>query len=353
MKINRSLVLSLGAVAALVQPLAALAADPADFERRVEERLDKLEKGAATKTSNLSEKLSFNALIEMEAGIVDTFEDSTVSDINVATVEIGIGAEINENVSAELVFLYEEDETPFDVDVAVLNFDELLGPVDLVLGKQYLPFGQFETALINDTLVLELAEANKTAAVFEFANDSGLTANAFIFDGDSDREQNVENYGFGVGYGQDSFSAGVQFISSIAESDAISDLGLIQEGGEAVNIYGQLDLDAVVLIGEYLTTFSDMEVVGGSVEPEALQLEADFPATINGREYVFGVAYQMTDDAALIELPEQRLSFGGSTKLDDNLSLAVEFFHDEDYDRNDGGTGDSGQGLVAQIAAEF
>ncbi|MEE2731759.1 MAG: hypothetical protein VYA55_13150 [Pseudomonadota bacterium] len=52
-------------------------------------------------------------------------------------------------------------------------------------------------------------------------------------------------------------------------------------------------------------------------------------------------------------LPESRLSLGGSTSVYENVSLAVEFWHDEDYSENDGGTGEKSNNVVVQLAADF
>ena len=217
------------------------------FEREVRNRLEKLEQirtvNAPSGNNLLGDKLTLEGLVEIEGVVGEGFDDESYSDLVVATVELVMNAQLNDKVAAELAFLYEEDETDLDVDVATLAFADLIGPVDMLIGKQYLPFGRFETALVNDTLVLELAETRKTAALFGLQQD-GLTLGAYVFDGSVDREQNVENYGFTLNFEQDNLQAGVDYISSLAESDALADeLGADLESDDgAFAVSGQLDL---------------------------------------------------------------------------------------------------------------
>jgi len=347
---------ALSTLAFAMTGLSASAFADAEFERKVEDRLAKLEQQGASKGNMLGDKVTFSGLVEIEASMGDKteFADQSYSDLTVATVELGIAAEINEKVDAEIVLLYEEGETELDVDVATLSFEDLIGPVDLLVGKQYLPFGRFETALVNDTLALELAETNKTAALFGLEQD-GLTIGAYLFDGSVDRERHTENYGLTVSFAQDNFSAGFDYISALSESDAISeevDAADLESDDGAISLSGSLNLDAVTIIGEYLTAVDDIEYNNESRELSAFQIEVDFAAKIGQKDYTIGFAIQETDDAGGW-LPEQRLSFGGSTEVYESVGLAVEFWRDTDYSDAKGGTDEKSNNIVVQLAAEF
>ncbi|MEE2731758.1 MAG: LbtU family siderophore porin [Pseudomonadota bacterium] len=268
------------ALALAMVGLSANALADAEFERKVEERLAQLEKQQAPKSgSALGEKVQVSGRIEIEAAWGEGYDDESYSDLTVATVELGIAAELNDKVDAEIILLYEEDETELDVDVATLSFEGLVGPVDLLVGKQYLPFGRFETALVNDTLVLELAETNKTAALFGL-EQNGFSVGAYVFDGSTDRENNVENYGFTASFGQDNFNLGFDYISALTESDSISELVeplLLESDDGAVSLSGSLSVDVITIVAEYMTAIDDIEFVGNAeFQPEAIQVEVDF-----------------------------------------------------------------------------
>ena len=88
-------------VALAVMGLSASALADAAFEQKVEERLAKLEKQQSAKSSSaLGEKVEFSVVIEIEASLGEGYDDESYSDLTVATVELGIAAEINEKVDA-------------------------------------------------------------------------------------------------------------------------------------------------------------------------------------------------------------------------------------------------------------
>lgn len=349
MKNHRLLVAPVSLLALAVAGHAS-AADEA-FQRSVEQRLAKLEAQQQQGTAPVAQNVSFSGLIEVE-GVVGEAGNESYSDLVVATVELGLAAEINDKVSAEVIALYEEDDTELDIDVATISIANIIGPVNLDLGKMYVPFGRFETALVNDTLVLEVGETNKTAALFGM-EQNGLSVGAYVFDGDADREQHVENYGVTLSFEQDNFAVGLDYISALTESDALSEEAW-DEHSPAFSLSGRLTAGEINLVAEYLAATSELVLEGETegVEPEVLHLEASIGVSLNEQPVTFAVAYQQTDDAAGY-LPEERLSLGCSTDIYENVSLGLEFWHDEDYSDTDGGSGEDSDNVVVQLAVSF
>lgn len=349
MKNHRLLVAPVSLLALAVAGHAS-AADEA-FQRSVEQRLAKLEAQQQQGTAPVAQNVSFSGLVEVE-GVVGEAGNESYSDLVVATVELGLAAEINDKVSAEVIALYEEDDTELDIDVATLSIANIIGPVNLDLGKMYVPFGRFETALVNDTLVLEVAETNKTAALFGM-EQNGLSVGAYVFDGDADREQHVENYGVTLSFEQENFAVGLDYISALTESDALSEEAW-DEHSPAFSLSGRVTAGEINLVAEYLAATSELVLEGETegVEPEVLHLEASIGVSLNEQPVTFAVAYQQTDDAAGY-LPEERLSLGCSTDIYENVSLGLEFWHDEDYSDTDGGSGEDSDNVVVQLAVSF
>lgn len=321
------------------------------FQRSVEQRLAKLEAQQQQGAAPVAQNVSFSGLVEVE-GVVGEAGNESYSDLVVATVELGLAAEINDKVSAEVIALYEEDSTELDIDVATISIANIIGPVNLDLGKMYVPFGRFETALVNDTLALEIGETNKTSALFGM-EQNGLSVGAYVFDGDADREQHVENYGVTLSFEQDNFAVGLDYISSLTESDALSE-EVWDEHSPAFSLSGRVTAGEINLVAEYLAATSELVLEGETegVEPEVLHLEASIGVSLNEQPVTFAVAYQQTDDAAGY-LPEERLSLGCSTDIYENVSLGLEFWHDEDYSDTDGGTGEDSDNVVVQLAVSF
>lgn len=74
---------------------------------------------------------------------------------------------------------------------------------------------------------------------------------------------------------------------------------------------------------------------------------------VMGRDSLVALAYQGSDEALALELPKERWLVGWSVEILDNTSLAFEWSHDIDYDRSEGGSGDSTDTLLAKLAVAF
>ena len=116
-----------------------------------------------------------------------------------ATMELGIDAEVNEYVSGHVLFLWEEDDTePIDLDE---GFITLSGgdacPGYFSVGKMYVPFGNFESNMVSDPLTLEMGETRESALQAGFDVD-GFYGSVFAFNGDIDEageDSHIDNFG--------------------------------------------------------------------------------------------------------------------------------------------------------------
>jgi len=89
------------------------------------------------------DNITLSGAIEVEAGFEDIdyndpgIPDENSSDIAVATVEVGVDAEIVKHVSGHLLFLYEEDDTDLEVDEAIISINgEDVVPLYLNAGRK-------------------------------------------------------------------------------------------------------------------------------------------------------------------------------------------------------------------------
>ena len=185
------------------------------------------------------ENIALNGAVEVEAGF-EKFDyndpaarDENSSDIVVATVQVGIDIEIAKHVSGHILFLYEEDYTPLEVDEAIISIDgEDVLPLYLNAGQMYVPFGNFESHMISDPVTLKLGETRESALVAGFTTD-WLDICTGVFNGDIDetgKDDKIESYvactvftlpentvaGIGL-------SVGASYISNIGDSDSLED----------------------------------------------------------------------------------------------------------------------------------
>jgi hypothetical protein len=66
-----------------------------------------------------------------------------------------------------------------------------------------------------------------------------------------------------------------------------------------------------------------------------------------------GWVYQTTDESLALGLPEERIITALSVALMKNTNLGLEIVRDSDYSIAEGGTGQSGNTITAQLAVSF
>ena len=325
-------------------PLATLCLAPQAFANpSLEQRVAALEEKAQIKNQGEAwyDRIALSGLIEVEASYSDPDSGSSESDIVIATAELGAEAAITEDLSANLVLLYEEGEGGIDVDIATLNY-QLGEGFSFVLGQDYLPFGAYSTALVSDTLALQLGETNETALVAHY-EQGGLSGAFYLFNGDNEEqgEEKIDDYGVRISFSNDALTVGGDYTSNLANSGGLVDEINDDELAGAA-LFAEVKLGAITVFAEHLSAL-DGYAAENNAEPSASQLEA----AIDVGRYTYAASYQQTDEAEFLDFPEERLSIGLSTDLVDSLAVGVELARDEAYN------GDKTNNVVVLFSAEF
>ena len=397
----------LATIAALAWHAPAMAGDSVE-ERlsKLEQRIEYLEERVALQEQVIVEKereiaalsgragdedawfnrVEIGGVIELEAGYNKPYDDPEASDIDrsssntaeVAKVELGIAAQINDWTGSEVVVRYNSDDGDMELDAATVTFAPPEGPWSLTGGLQILPFGAYETNLISDPLTLQLGETGENSLVF------GLEAGDFYgslyaFDGDNqpDGKQRIEGHGAAVGYAMEgegfALDLNAGWINDIGDSDGVGDAlaeGLAaatDESGEDVYYDGHvagmsasalLSVGDLSVIGEYVSAVEEFEAheIGfqeREAEPSAWTFEAAYGFELADTEATVAGSYQRSDEAIALGLPETRTLGGISVGVVDNVGLGVEWARDDDYSMEDGGTGKSADTVTVQLGAEF
>lgn len=311
------------------------------------------------------QEVAIGGLLEVEAASSEDFAGTDASDIALATAEIGMSAQINDITEAEIVLLYEEDDTPLEVDVARIGI-AASDNVVLDFGQVYVPFGAYETQMISDPLTLEMGETRETVAMASFGRN-GFSTGGYIFNGDTNEngdDDSIDNGGLFAGYafagnGFD-VDASVGYISDLSDSDALQDTigATVGDSVGAFTAAAIVNAGDFMIIGEYLgaiDTFAVSELAfnGTGAEPSAFNLEAGYGFVLRDMDARIAVGYQQTDEAVALGLPEQRVLAAFSIAIMDNTALAFEWAADEDYSTTDGGTGNNADTFTTQLAVAF
>jgi len=354
------------------------------------ERVERLDEALEEKRAGGGwfERIQIAGLIEVEAGYFEPFDAPSESDLVLATFELGIAAQVTDWVEIGAALLYEEDDTDLEVDLAFATlYNPDVAPVFFTVGQVYVPFGAYETNLVSDPLTLEIGETRETAAELGFVHQ-GFGGSVYGFNGDHklNGDNRISSWGANLSYAweQDDITVagGVGWINNLGDSDSLQDTvadnrnatfdelvegedpradsfstdPIDRTGGWTANlavIVGQFNF-----IGEYLSATDDFDPDSLSYKdhgarPSAWNIELGYSFPVLGKETVAAVAYQGTDEAVGLELPKESWLIGWSIGLFDNTALSFEYRNDSDYSEGEGGTGDSGNSFVAQLAVEF
>jgi hypothetical protein len=373
----------------IVKEIKMLKARISELEGKLTEKVQEIEELKAAKAEisteageahflgTLSDKVSFSGLVEVEAGFEKGYENEDTSDIVLATVELGIEAELCDWATANVVLLWEEDDTePVDIDVGSITLASEDSPFFLTAGRIYIPFGNFETHMVSDPLTLEIGETAESALQVGFES-GGFHASAFVFNGDIDQDgddDEIKNYGVSIGYACEndnmSLDVGVDWINNIWDSDGLGDiveedLDLpLDEYADGIAAHLILNFGSFCLIGEYVGAMNDSEFnvyspvtqtlvdVSKVEELKAWNIELGYSFEVAGKETTFAIGYQGTDKMGGV-FPEDRYIGAVGIALCEYFGLSVEYVHDEDYGINAGGTDDDADIVTVQLALEF
>ena len=343
--------------------------------KSIEDRVAQLEDviGRDVASPSWFDRIQISGVIEVEANYqtIDDNDPTTdhedSSDVDLAAVELAIDAKIVEHVDGHVLFKYEDDDVFVDEGFVTLSGSETF-PAYLVAGRQYVPFGNYDSHFISDPNTLVLGETNEGAVVVGYRIGGELVdiaVGAFNSKiGEAGDDDMIDGYVASVSAQPlEGLTLGVSYISDLASSDSFSEAVTDRTGdGEVDPVEDMVAgwsafvtfefLDRFRLIGEYTAALDNF--VAGEIyddtetlarEPSAWNVE--FGATIID-SLELAVRYGGSDDGGSEFLPETQ--YGGVVNWGffDNTNLALEYMHDEYED--DAQEVDT---ITAQLAVEF
>ncbi len=355
---------SLACVFLVTVPGTMALADNDHLEKKIlelEERQAELyhslkEKKSAGLMEKATDKISIGGVVEVEAGYEDNNEvNEKTSDIVLATVEIGIDAEINDKMKGHILLLWEEDDTPLDIDEGTITLTAPYG-LSLTAGNMYVPFGAFNSHFISDPFTLELGETNESGLLVSYGTDLYELALG-VFNGEvreAGKDDKVDDIVASVTVNPaEGISFGASYISDISESDgditgAAGGAGTLTDIVAGYSAFFSGSFGPIAVEGEYLAAANGFKVAdvdingdGKEDEPSAYNVEIAF-AVSDATEVA--ARYEGSDD---LDMPEKQYGVAGSYGLYENTSLALEYMNGE-YK-----SGKKRDLLTAQLAVEF
>ena len=313
------------------------------------------------------DRLQISGLIEVEASHGKTdfkdpaVEDEKTSDVDLATVELGVDAKISAHVDGHVLFKYEDDDLFVDEGFITLVGTENF-PAYLIAGRQYIPFGNFDSHFVTDPTTLVLGETNDGAVVagYRFGGEM-VDVSIGAFNGDaekSDKDDVINSFvGSIVVSPIENIKFGASYTSNIAGSDSFNEVVVDPDnldslvGGWSGFVTFEF-LERFKLIGEYvgaLGNFKAGEIYDAADtkerKPSAWNVELGV-AIIDKVE--LAARYGGSDDGGADFLPESQYGAVLNWGFFKNTNLALEYLHGEFED--DAQETDS---FIAQLAIEF
>ncbi|MFO7714001.1 LbtU family siderophore porin [Desulfosarcina sp.] len=335
----------------------------------IEDRIEHLEQaiGRTVEGDRWYDRLQISGLIEVEAGYgkID-FEDPAeadekTSDVDLATVELDVDVKIVDHVDGHVLFKYEEDDVFMDEGFITLTGTEAF-PAYLIAGRQYIPFGNFDSHFVTDPTTLVLGETNEGAVVagYRFGGEMVHIA-AGVFNGGAQEtgdDDVIDSFVASVAVNPlEGLTFGASYNSNLAGSDSFNEavvdpdnLDSLVGGWSAYVSYAFLE--RFKIIAEYvgaLDSFRAGEIYdpGETKERDLSAWNIELGAMIIDR-LELAVRYGGSDDGGNDFLSETQYGIVVNWGFFENTNLALEYLHDEYEDDFQ-----EVETLTAQLAIEF
>jgi hypothetical protein len=333
--------------------------------RSLEDRLVKLEAALDrdVTSENWYDRIQVSGLIEVEASYenlqIEGEEDEDSSIIDLTTVELVFDVNIHKHVDGHVMLKYEVENVFVDEGFITLIGTEDV-PAYLIAGRQYVPFGYYDSMFVTDPNTLLLGETVEGAVVagYRFGGNEMVDITIGAFNGQVDKidsDDHIDGFVAGIFTNPlEGLNVGASYTSNLAAS-AFSEVVLQEEidslvGGWSAYITYEF-LERFKVIGEYVAaidSFAAGEVYDeADVEerqPSAWNVEAGMQIT---EDIGLALRYGGSDDGGFEYLPETQygviVNYGFFT-----CNLALEYMHNEfesdvqEFDR-----------ILAQLAVSF
>jgi hypothetical protein len=338
--------------------------------KSLEERMERLEEAfdQMDGADKWYERFQVDGLIEVEAGFGRTAfddpaqDDEKTGDVDLATVELAIGAKISDHADAFVLFKYEEQELFVDEGFITLTGTDSF-PAYLIAGRQYIPFGNFESHFITDPTTLLLGETNEGALVLGYRPFGDIVdISVGVFNGKVDEagsDDLVSNYTGRIAVApREGITFGASYTSNLAAADAFADQVQSDLKGYVAgwSLFATATLfERLTLSAEYLAALEAFEAgeiydEGDTVKrrPAAWNVELGYGFSDRWQAALRYVGSLDGDAGSGEFLPKTQYGAVVNWGLFENTNVALEYLH-SDFE-NDHQTSDA---VTLQLAVEF
>ncbi len=187
------------------------------------------------------------------------------------------------------------------------------GKLDVSFGREYLPFGSFESAMVSYPLT-QVQGSIRGEEVLKLSTQwRSFDSAVYAFEGASSvvgTDQQSHGYGLRLSYGNDNGYLGLDYISNLAETSQFSQEAVGRDI-PGLSLHGEITFGRFTLLTEYITTARTLKPgdLGGeisvSARPSSWNLEMDIDLD---KERTLAIAWNETNDTdELVEDATRRM----------------------------------------------
>ena len=266
--------------------------------------------------------------------------------------------------------------------VTIANFAQ--SPAYLRVGREYVPFGSYDSHALTPSLTQMLTQTHATALQAGVVMANGFNAAAYTFNGtdldkNKDKNRRVNNFGLNAGfansYNDVSYKASLGYIYNMAD---VSYIAASRASDNTVNhVVGGVSVDGSVKSGPFdlnvhyvtaLRSFDGRDVnrltYDGltAAKPSAWGVDAGYSFAAAGHDSRLGLGYQRSNQANNVGpfltkkenlgnlnygMPKQRYVAQYDVNVWKNTGLGLQVYHDRSYSDVLGNANKNTTGLVS------
>lgn len=359
-------------------------------------------------------RLVFSGSVTGQAIMSNPYYGSHTTDINLSGAELDAFAELTDWVNGYISMTYDDslaDSSNRRISNSNIHLDKgfitignfRASPFYGSIGQMYVPFGRYGSNMISSPLTKYVGKTKERAISVSYAAAPWDMKYApyvtmFLAKGDAQYANSniAKQFGIdtGVRFGDVIFnsSAGVSYISNIADADGMQDNGmtsssdfrgfdktnspLVADPEKLVHRVGGADIHATIgikaftVLAEYVTALqqfsqSNMTFNSHGAKPRALNAELAYTFAIWKLPTTAAIGYGLSRQALALNIPERRYIASIQSTVLKNTIVSLEYRHDINYARSNTATGQTlnattvsylgraDNAITAQIAVYF
>lgn len=300
----------------------------------------------------VDKKLEVVGALEMKYGM-SRGDSGHVNGPRADKAEVGVTYKPTDKFDLNAVGLYEDKK--FSADEVKATWHALPdAKLDVTVGKQFFPFGSFESAMVSDPITKEFGESRRNKVLQVASKRGNLQTTGYVFEGKSAQTGGTgthkNGYGFSVGYEAEVGTVGVDYLSNLAESKHFGTANDVASQVPAIALHGTRKMGQVALSGEYMTAMKsfqpgDLEgTVTVAAKPSATHVEAALDLK---KDRTVAAAWNSSSNAQEIGMTKENIGVTYRQPIYKDLNGGIELMRAKGYD------GVNDNIFTAQLTYEF